>query len=323
MNPRVYRHLDEVPAEFGPCALSIGNFDGVHAGHRALLRQVVRLARQHPGWKASVLTFHPHPATVVAPARAPLLMTTPDQRVALMAETGIEQVIILPFDQTLSRLSPEEFVQSILVERLQARAVVVGHNFRFGYRAAGDTRTLEELGVRFGLQTHVMDVIEVRHWAVSSSAIREAVRAGQVSRAGRMLGRWFALEGAVVKGFGIGSRQTVPTLNLDADTQLLPAHGVYVTDTSDLEDGRCWQSVTNVGRRPTFQGEAVTVETFLLSPFDGRTPARIRVEFLWRLRAEQKFASPEALKAQIARDVARARRYFALRGKAAAIRKMA
>jgi len=323
MNPRVYRHLDEVPAEFGPCALSIGNFDGVHAGHRALLRQVVRLARQHPGWKASVLTFHPHPATVVAPARAPLLMTTPDQRVALMAETGIEQVIILPFDQTLSRLSPEEFVQSILVERLQARAVVVGHNFRFGYRAAGDTRTLEELGVRFGLQTHVMEVLEVRHWAVSSSAIREAVRAGQVSRAGRMLGRWFALEGAVVKGFGIGSRQTVPTLNLDADTQLLPAHGVYVTDTSDLEDGRCWQSVTNVGRRPTFQGEAVTVETFLLSPFDGRTPARIRVEFLWRLRDEREFASAEALKAQIARDVARARRYFALREKAAAIRKMA
>ncbi len=323
MSPRVYRHLEEIPADFGPCALSIGNFDGVHEGHRALLRQVVRLARQQPDWKASVLTFHPHPATVVAPARAPLLMTTPEQRVALMAETGIEQVMILPFDQTLSRLSPEEFVRSILVERLQARAVVVGHNFRFGYRAAGDTRALEELGVRFGLQTHVMDVIALRHWAVSSSAIREAVRAGQVSRAGRMLGRWFALEGQVVKGFGIGSRQTVPTLNLAAETQLLPAHGVYITRTSDLSDGRRWESVTNVGRRPTFQGEAVTVETFLLSAFDGRTPARIRVEFLWRLRGEQKFESPEALKAQIARDVARARRYFALRGKAAALRKMA
>ncbi|MFN0169017.1 MAG: riboflavin kinase, partial [Bryobacteraceae bacterium] len=196
---------------------------------------------------------------------------------------------------------------------MQVRAVVVGHNFRFGHRAAGDIRLLAELGSRLGFETHVINEVLLRHWAVSSTAIRHAVRTGHVSKASRMLGRFFALEGSVVSGQGIGSRQTVPTLNLAADSQLLPAHGVYITQTTDLHDGRTWESITNVGIRPTFEGDQVTVETFLLSSFDGRTPARIRVEFLWRVRDERKFESAEVLKTQISKDVSRAKRYFRLR----------
>ncbi len=314
MSVRLYRGLDELPGDVGPAAISIGNFDGVHEGHKALVRKVVAVARSN-GWKAGVLTFSPHPATVVAPSRAPLLMTTPEQRVALMAGWGIEEAIILPFTGELAQLSPEEFVRRVLIERMRVRAVVVGHNFRFGHRAAGDTRLLEELGRHLGFETYVVNDVQLRHWAVSSTAIRNAVRSGHVSRASRMLGRCFSLEGAVVSGHGIGSKQTVPTLNLAADSQLLPAHGVYITRTTSLADGRVWESITNVGVRPTFDGDRVTVETFLLSPFDGRTPDRIREEFLWRIRDERKFESGEALKAQIARDVARARRYFNLRGR--------
>ncbi|MFN0172233.1 MAG: bifunctional riboflavin kinase/FAD synthetase, partial [Bryobacteraceae bacterium] len=158
MSVRLYRSLDELPADFGPSAVSIGNFDGVHEGHKALFRKVVSVARAN-GWKAGVLTFSPHPATIVAPSRAPLLMTTPEQRVALMASHGVEEAIILPFTGELALLSPEEFVRQILIDRMQVRAVVVGHNFRFGHRAAGDIRLLAELGSRLGFETHVINEV--------------------------------------------------------------------------------------------------------------------------------------------------------------------
>ena len=310
MAVRVYRSLDEVPPDFGPSALTIGNFDGVHAGHRRIFRRVRDLAAQH-GLKPSVLTFDPHPTRVVAPDRAPRLMTSCDERAVLMAEEGIEQVLILPFRDEVAHLSPEQFATGILVEKLCVRAVVVGDNFRFGYRQAGNTDVLRALGERLGFTTEVVKAVTIRGILVSSSMLRRLVESGAVARAGRLLARPFSLAGDVVPGRGIGHTKTVPTLNLRPDSEVIPKPGVYVTCTTDLDSKRQWQSVTNVGYRPTFGAdEAISIETFLLEPLAGESPRRIRVAFLWRLRDERKFESAEALKAQILRDVGRTRAYF-------------
>jgi riboflavin kinase / FMN adenylyltransferase len=307
---RVFHSLDEVPADFGPSALTIGNFDGVHGGHRRILQRVREIAGER-SWKASVLTFDPHPATVVAPARAPRLMTVPEQRCALMRGEGIEQVLILPFTADVARLTAEEFVEQVLVQKLGARAVVVGENFRFGHKQAGNTRLLEALGDRLGFLTEVVTAVSCRGMRVSSSGLRQLLEAGEVARAERLLGRPYALEGTVVSGRGVGAKKTVPTLNLSTRSGVLPKRGVYVTRTTDLADSRSWESVTNIGYRPTFgDGDQLSIETFLLEPLEGETPRSIRVEFLWRLREERKFESPEALKTQILKDVARAQAYF-------------
>ncbi len=307
--PRIYRSLERASGQLGPCALSIGNFDGVHVGHRQILRRVVALAHEH-GWKPSAMTFDPHPARVVAPQRVPRLLTTPEERAALMASEGVEQILILPFTPEVARLAPEEFVREVLVERLSVRAVLVGSNFRFGYRHAGDTRRLEELGQKYGFATDVVPAVQLRGRVISSSEIRRLLESGDVARACRMLARPHRLEGDVISGQGIGSAQTVPTLNLRTGAEVLPAPGVYITRTRDLEGGRHWTSVTNVGFRPTFGGSGLSVETFLLEGLTGPPPRRIAVELLRRLRAERKFPSAESLKAQILRDVERARRYF-------------
>lgn len=307
---RVFHSLEEVPADFGPSALTIGNFDGVHRGHRRILNRVREIAKER-NFKASVLTFEPHPAKVVAPSRAPKLMTVPEQRCALMRAEGIEQVLILPFTQEVARLTAEEFVEQVLVGRLGARAVVVGENFRFGNKQAGDTRLLRTLGERFGFVTEVVTAVSCRGMRVSSSGLRQLVEAGELSRVERLLGRPYSLEGTVVSGRGVGSKQTVPTLNLATRSEVLPKAGVYVTRTMDLEDSRSWESVTNIGYRPTFgEDGGLSIETFLMEPLEGETPQSIRVEFLWRLRGERKFESPEALKTQILKDAAHAQAYF-------------
>jgi riboflavin kinase/FMN adenylyltransferase len=211
----------------------------------------------------------------------------------------------------VARLSPEEFVSEIVVGRLGARAVLVGDNFRFGYRHAGDVRVLAELGKKLGFETEIVPAVEYRGLLVSSSGIRELLRSGRVSLAGRLLLRPYGIEGDVVSGRGVGSKETVPTLNLDTQAEVIPALGVYLTRTRYLDDRREWPSITNIGYRPTFgQSETLTIETFLLSPLTGETPRRIRLDFLWRVRDERKFDSSEELRAQILKDVRVAQRYF-------------
>lgn len=307
---RIYRSLADVPRDFGPTALTIGNFDGVHFGHRRILRSLQTLARDR-GWKSSVLTFDPHPTRVVAPERSPRLITTPAQRAELMREEGVEQVLILPFTRELAQISAEDFVTNLLVDRLGARAVLVGDNFRFGHRHAGNVGLLTELGHQFGFDTVIVPAVTCRGRVVSSSGIRELILAGRVSLAARLLVRPYALEGDVVTGRGVGSKQTVPTLNLGTDAELVPARGVYVTRTHNLESPQEWNSITNVGYRPTFgASDELSIETFLLEPLAGQAPSRISVEFLWRVRDERKFETPEDLKRQILRDVRAAQNYF-------------
>lgn len=307
---KIYRSLAEVPRDFGPTVLTIGNFDGVHYGHRRILQRVKALADAH-GWKPSVLTFDPHPTRVVAPERTPPLLTAPGERAELMREEGIEQVLILPFTHEVALLSPEDFVTRLVVGTLGARAVLVGDNFRYGHRHAGDVELLRELGRKLGFETEIVPAVSCRGRIVSSSGIRDLIRSGQVSLAARFLTRPYALEGRVVQGRGVGSKQTVPTLNLAAEAEVLPAIGVYITHTRDLDSPREWNSITNVGYRPTFgASDELTVETFLLDPLSGETPLRIRVCFLRRVREERRFEGPEPLRSQILKDVAAAQRYF-------------
>jgi riboflavin kinase/FMN adenylyltransferase len=223
-----------------------------------------------------------------------------------MSRYGIEQALVLPFTTEIARLAPEEFVGQVLLQTLGAKIVLVGENFRFGHKQSGDTKTLGRL-----IETRIVGAVKCRGRIVSSSSVRELIDSGDVSRACRFLNRHYALSGEVVHGHGIGTKQTVPTLNLDTRAEVLPRRGVYITRTVDPDADRKWNSITNIGFRPTFGGEdALSIETFLLQPLGGETPARIRVEFLRRVRDERKFESPEALKAQIMRDVGRANVFF-------------
>jgi len=307
--PRIWRNLADVPADFGPCATTIGNFDGVHVGHQTLIWNTVEIARAR-GWKPALLTFNPHPAKVVAPDRAPKIIMTLDQRAEVMGAIGIEEILMLPFTAEVSHWTPEEFVKTVLVDAMKVRAVLVGEDFRFGHKQTGDTTILAELGVKYGFEVDPIRPVNVRRVRVSSSLVRQTVSAGRVNHACRLLGRPFALEGSVVKGHGVGAKQTVPTLNLQPLTEVWPADGVYVSRTHNLDSGQVWNSITNVGNRPTFDGQGTSIETYLLEPLTGPPPDRLRVEFLWRVREERKFPSAADLKAQILRDVAVAQKYF-------------
>lgn len=290
-------------------ALTIGKFDGVHAGHARLLCETIAAAAER-GLEPSVLTFDPHPACVVAPERAPQPLTSLDERCALMRELGIERIFILRFTAEVARLSPEEFVARYVRGEMDARVVLTGENFHFGHKQAGDAGVLAELGRRYGFETRVIAPVVRRAMLVSTSGIRTLLTSGAVSRAARLLDRPYAISGEVVHGFGIGAKQTVPTLNLRPPVEVLPQNGVYITRTEDRETGRRWNSVTNIGFRPTFGGEDLSIETYLLDSLEGPTPARIRVEFLRRVREERKFDSPELLKRQILSDVGRAQAFF-------------
>jgi len=218
--------------------------------------------------------------------------------------------VVLPFTLELARLSPEEFADQILVRDLQVKAVLVGENFHFGHKQAGNVKLLKELGIKTGFEVVIIPPVECHGEVVSSTIIRRKVADGDVSHAGRLLGRPFALTGDVVSGTGTGRKFTFPTLNLAAEQELLPARGVYITRTV-FEGEKCSRrSVTNVGVRPTFNGSSLSVETHLLDSQPEATPRRIEVRFWERLREEKKFSGPEELRAQIAHDIAAANRFF-------------
>lgn len=302
---KIARSLSEAQG-FGPSAVAIGVFDGVHLGHQELLRRT-REAAAELGVRSAVFTFHPHPACVVAPERAPKLLYSVEERCRLLEEQGIDEVLVLPFDESVASMPPEEFGSGLLKQVFDARAVLVGENFRFGCARAGDISTLADLG----FNTRPLPAVKHRGVIVSSSEIRKRVETGDVARAARLLGRFYAISGDIITGHGIGSKQTVPTLNLRPDSEVIPANGVYITRTTDPATGERWNSISNIGTRPTFANEGGTsIETFLLSPFSGNTPARIRLEFLRRVRDERKFDSPEALKSQIFKDVRTAQTFF-------------
>jgi riboflavin kinase/FMN adenylyltransferase len=291
-----------------PSVVSIGNFDGLHLGHREILKTVVRRAKEL-GAQSVAITFSPHPIQFLLPDRAPRLISTHEGKIRLIQSMGIDLLLILQFDHAFSRMSPEHFVRQYLIEGLKARSVCIGGNFNFGYRQRGTIDTLREFRSYF----EVIEVppVRVRGTIVSSSRIRELVAAGEVSGACRLLGRWFQIEGDIVSGAGRGRTMQTPTLNLAAHNELIPRVGVYVTRIS-LDEGPFLDAVTNIGFRPTFNETELTIETFVLGGGVPERVAKARLDFLYRLRDEKKFGSPEALRGQIALDVARAQKFFRL-----------
>jgi len=224
-------------------------------------------------------------------------------RMEKIAKQGIEVVLLLPFSNAFAALSPSDFAATVLRDGLRAKRVLVGEDFRFGNKQAGNFETLTTLGKDCGYEAEAVGAVLWRGERVSSTTVRKHLEAGEVSRACRLLGAPWEMRGPVVKGQGIGSKQTVPTLNILPGDGLVPRSGVYITRTRDTSSTRVWNSITNVGVRPTFDGQGLTIETFLLSPFDGDTPHEIAVEFLRWVREEKRFDTPETLKAQILRDV--------------------
>lgn len=302
---RVFRSLEEARGVFGPSAVAIGNFDGVHRGHQLVFARCVEAARAR-GCRPSVILFDPHPAKVLNPQRAPRLLSTIEQRCRWIRECGIAQALIIPFTLEFSHREPEDFVRDVLVDCARACAVFVGENFRFGRNRTGDAALLARLGPKYGFSAELAPSATFRGRVISSSEIRRLIESGSVTVAARFLGRPYGLEGEVVPGHGIGSKETVPTLNLATQAEVLPARGVYVTATVDLDTGKIWDSVTNIGFRPTFGGDdTLSIETFLLESPE-RRPDRIRVDFWKRLREERRFPDAAALRAQILRDASRA-----------------
>jgi riboflavin kinase/FMN adenylyltransferase len=291
--------------------LAIGNFDGIHLGHQAILRANVERAHES-GAVATALTFDPLPRKLLRPESAPALLSTNEQRLQGFAGVGLESVVVLPFTLALSRLSPGDFVEQILVHELCVRTLLVGENFRFGHQQSGNVKLLRELGQRHGFEVAIIPPVTYRGEIVSSTLIRRAIAEGQVCRAGRLLNRPFRISGKIVSGLGNGTKFTFPTLNLAPEQELLPARGVYITRSTLPGHPESIPSVTNVGLRPTFNGSALSIETHLLNFTPEKTPEHIEVAFWKRLRPEEKFAGPEELRAQISKDIAQARRFFAL-----------
>ncbi len=306
---RVIQNLNELREPVGGSVLTIGNFDGVHLAHQALLRQVVQTAKACGALPAAI-TFDPHPTKILAPERAAKLLTSLQQKTRLIERLGIELLVVLPFTLDLARLSPADFVHDILGGNLRPRLVCVGPNFRFGHRQSGGDHLLTELGRQQGFNVEVLPMLEMRGERVSSSRVRELLAAGRVTLAGRLLGRAFSSAGAIVSGLGVGKKQTVPTVNLAPVEEQLPRGGVYITQTrlgSTLHE-----SVTNVGYKPTFGVHRLTVESFLLN-FSGEIKeTEMEVEYLYRVRDEIKFPDAAALKEQIQKDARRALRLFRL-----------
>jgi riboflavin kinase/FMN adenylyltransferase len=290
--------------------LSVGNFDGLHLGHQKILRLVLARARA-TSHVAAVVTFDPHPLRVLRPEKAPRQIETLDQRLAGFERIGMDAALVLRFDRALSLLSPEEFVQRILIERLRLAGILVGANFRFGHRGAGDVRLLVQLGKHHNFDVEIVPPVEIEGTVVSSTAVRTAIVEGQVDRAAQLLGRPFSLTGRIRAGEGRGRAVLFPTLNLDPEQELLPRLGVYVTES--MIEGRLYPSVTNVGTRPTFDGHGVTVESHLLGFDREMKEGMTEVRFHARLREEIKFPGPEQLRAQIARDISAARDFLARR----------
>jgi riboflavin kinase / FMN adenylyltransferase len=308
---QIFRSLDALPPSPSRTVLAIGNFDGVHRGHRAILAQV-RTRAAAIGAKSMAVTFDPHPVRVLRPEQAPKLITPLPQKLDLLAAAGVDATVVIPFTREFSQLSALQFARDVLLGSLHAAEVHEGDNFRFGHNASAGPAELAQLGNELGFRVVAQPALYVRGIQVSSSQVRRLIAHGNMATARSLLGRSFSICSTPAKGRGVGNRLTVPTINLAPYDELLPASGVYVTR---LKIGaKVFDAVTNAGHRPTFGESSYTIESHLLDfreiPLTPDTP--LELCFFSRIRDEQKFASPAALKEQILKDAAYARRYLRL-----------
>jgi riboflavin kinase/FMN adenylyltransferase len=317
---QILRSLDELTTKTQSSVVSVGNFDGVHLGHQMVLRSMIDRAREL-GAQAAVITFDPHTSHLLHSSRRTPLLTPLPQKLDLLAAAGLDLTLVLPFNDELRRWSAHDFAQRVLHDALHTIEVHEGESFRFGYGAQADVSSLSELGRDLGFTVRAYEPRILDGAPISSSRIRALLAAGNVREANALLGRTFSIRSTPAPGRGYGTRYTVPTINLAPYSELLPAIGVYVTKLrigSGLQIGadanaRTFQGVTNVGNRPTFGADSFAVETHLLDfePIELNESTPLELSFLARLRDEHRFESPEALRAQITRDVAEAKQIFA------------
>jgi riboflavin kinase / FMN adenylyltransferase len=307
----VFKSLGEIPNWFGATVVSIGNFDGVHLGHRRILERLTESARVR-SLRSVAVTFDPHPSRALRPQNGLKLITPLKARLELLEAAGLDAVLILPFNSALSSMGAREFITTILHDALLAAEVHEGPNFRFGNRAEGGVQELQELGRELKFDVVIHPACSFRGLTVSSSEIRELISRGEIRQARGMLGHSFFVNSTPASGRGIGSALTVPTINLAPYTELLPPNGVYV---SRLRVGEEWfDAVTNIGNRPTFGVDSFAVESYLLTfhPVDLSEQTPLQLVFCQRIREERRWPSPEALKTQILRDARHAERYLRL-----------
>jgi riboflavin kinase/FMN adenylyltransferase len=291
-----------------PTVLTLGVFDGLHLGHQLIMKTIVERARA-TGAVPTVITFDPHPRALLHPESAPPLLQTFDQKIEALGVLGIEQTIVIRFDQNFAQIRAEDFLRSVIAERLHAKEVYLGCGFAFGHDREGNIELLRTVSQSLGFFADEVPELRLRGRRVSSSRIRELLQQGQVNLARRMLGRPYGVEGRVVRGAERGATLGFPTANLHPQNRVIPRNGVYVTAT--LIDGQWRRSVTNIGTRPTFGSvNESSIETFVMNWSGDLYGDVVRVRFLHRLREEKKFSSIDELKSQIDRDVARAQNYF-------------
>jgi len=318
---QIARSLSELESLTGPSVVTIGNFDGVHCGHRMVISSVIARAKELSAAgsqpiRSAAITFDPHPAHILHDGpRLPLITPLPE-KLALLAATGLDLVLVLPFNAELRLWSAHQFAQRVLANALHAVEVHEGETFRFGHNAQADITDLDRLGRELGFTVHAFRPVILRGAAVSSSRIRKLIAAGDVSHARTLLGRPVSILSTPASGRGYGTLYAVPTINLAPYPELLPANGVYIT-TLKVGHGpsaRLFRGATNAGNRPTFGADSFAVETHLLDfePIALTESTPLELTFLHRLRAEERFESPEALRTQIGLDVRRTQRYFAL-----------
>lgn len=312
---KIYRQLSEIPANFGPSVATIGNFDGVHRGHRWVISEVAKHARAL-GISSVAITFDPHPARILRPQVQQPLISPADQKLALLETTGIDALLVLPFTGDFSRMSARTFATEVLQKALHITELHEGENFRLGYQAEAGIESLERLGQELGFGVRVYASHIIRGQAASSSRIRQLIAQGDLSHARALLGRPFSITTTPASGRGYGTRYTVPTINMASYSELLPANGVYITSLTvgTGSSQETFDAVTNVGNRPTFGADSFAIESHLLNfhPIELSEHTPLTLTFLRRLRAEMRFPTPEALREQIGRDVVKAKRYFAL-----------
>ncbi|UAJ80864.1 bifunctional riboflavin kinase/FAD synthetase [Leifsonia sp. ZF2019] len=304
---KVFRSVDEVPEGFGPSAVTIGKFDGVHSGHRAVIGRLREVAADR-GLTAAVVTFDRNPLELIAPAKCPASLVSNDQKLDLLAGTGIDATLMVAFDRALAELEPEEFVRRILVDRLHAAVVLVGSDFRFGHRGAGDLAMLRELGGDYGFGVELIDDVRPEHGRrVSSTWIRELLADGDVAHAAELLGHVPAVRGVVVHGAARGRELGFPTANLSPESEgLIPADGVYAGWLTDGDE--TYPAAISVGNNPTFEGVPhKQVEAYVLDRELDLYGHRVQVSFVQRIRGMVAYQGVEPLIAQISDDVERAR----------------
>lgn len=295
----IFRHIEDRNLSIARPVLSLGNFDGIHLGHQALLQRVVQDAKALGG-RSVVLTFEPHPLAVLAPERAPRLILTHKDKMLLLQSSGVDVVIIQAFNSSFANVEAAEFVRRYLVERLKVHKMWVGRDLRFGKGRKGRVEDLIRLGAEDGFEVGIVDPVELEGVRVSSSRIRKLIEQGEVHKVPRFLGRYHFVSGRVIPGYQRGRQLGFPTANIVPRTEVLPLDGIYATYLQ--LDGRQWPSVSNIGVNPTFGEGPRTIETYIFD-FSGDLYGRsVKLCFVKRIREEKKFSSAETLVEQMEKD---------------------